>query len=163
MSQENPEEFESLRKLLALKKYEQPPPGYYRRLPDQIRARIKADEDLSKESGWWTWMVARFDARPAMVCVYGCGLSALLLLGFRVSEEFEVQKAAAHHLQGGWLAASPDAVSATPSPFIQSHFANPAPLVYFGSGEPILQAESVAPASRLGRESSSSRSVSFRK
>lgn len=163
MSQENPEEFESLRKLLALKKYEQPPPGYYRRLPDQIRARIKADEDLSKESEWWTWMVARFDARPAMVCVYGCGLSALLLLGFRVSEEFEVQKAAAHHLQGGWLAASPDAVSATPSPFIQSHFANPAPLVYFGSGEPILQAESVAPASRLGRESSSARSVSFRK
>ena len=63
-------EFETLRKALALKRYEQPPPGYFNRLPNQIMARIEAGEGETK---FWQRFIPSFTLRPAMA--YGLGLA----------------------------------------------------------------------------------------
>src|ERR1044071_9586095 len=77
--------FDGLRKLLALKRHEIPPPGYFNRLPGRILSRIEAAEP-SVQSTWWDWLAARFDARPILACAYGFTISGLLLMGFRLSE-----------------------------------------------------------------------------
>ncbi|MGZ5528951.1 MAG: hypothetical protein ACXWJB_09800 [Limisphaerales bacterium] len=64
------QDFETLRKALALKRYEQPPPGYFNRLPNQIMARIEAGEGETK---FWQRFIPSFTLRPAMV--YGLGLA----------------------------------------------------------------------------------------
>ena len=70
-SDQRPEEFERLQKLLALKRYEQPPPGYFNRLPGQIMSRIEAGEGQTR---FWERFVPTFALKPAMA--YGLGLAA---------------------------------------------------------------------------------------
>ncbi|MDB6059146.1 MAG: hypothetical protein JWO95_2990 [Verrucomicrobiales bacterium] len=69
-SNPGPEEFEKLRKVIALKRYEQPPPGYFNRLPNEIMARIAAGEGETK---FWQRFIPNFTFRPAMA--YGVGLA----------------------------------------------------------------------------------------
>ncbi len=138
MTNQPPEEFERLRRLLALKRHEQPPPGYLEHLPDRILARLKK-EDIRRESGWWQWFVDRFETKPALVCAYGFVVSSLLILGFRVSQSMQNEPLAETGAQTGWLAASPDPLTVMPSSFLRSHFANPAGLYNFSSTEPTVQ------------------------
>jgi hypothetical protein len=56
------EDFQALRRLIALKRYEQPPPGYFRQLPDKIALRIeRGDAQLNL----WERFLAGFAFRPA--------------------------------------------------------------------------------------------------
>src|SRR3954470_17061412 len=71
MNSSDQQDFERLQKLLALKRYEQPPPGYFNRLPNQIMARIEAGEGQSR---FWERFIPSFTFRPAMA--YGVGLAA---------------------------------------------------------------------------------------
>src|ERR1051326_2967633 len=129
----NDENFDQLRTLLSLKNHEQPPPGYFHRLPGKILARIEASE-LASQSTWWDWMVARFDARPILACAYGFTISGLLLMGFRLSQVLQADESASTgNLTNGWLAAAPDPITTQPGSFLQSRFANPAGLVNFSS------------------------------
>src|SRR5881394_1722382 len=120
--------FDDLRKLLALKKHEQPPPGYFNRLPEKILARIEASE-FATQSTWWDWLVARFDARPILACAYGFTISGLLLMGFRLSQVLQTSDSDSDtttaSLGGAWLAATPDPISSQPSSFLQTHFPSP--------------------------------------
>src|ERR1044071_8275067 len=141
------QDFDKLRTLLTLKNHEQPPPGYFNRLPGKILARIEASE-LASQSTWWDWLVARFDARPILACAYGFTISSLLLMGFRLSQVLDTEESATP-IGGGWLAAAPDAVTVQPGPFLQSHFANPAALVNFSSVDPVVEMASPRPASRM--------------
>ena len=137
----NDENFDKLRTLLTLKNHEQPPPGYFNRLPGKILARIEASE-LASESTWWNWLVERFDARPILACAYGFTISGLLLMGFRVSQllQADAQAETTPSLGGSWLAAGPDPITTQPGSFLQSRFANPATgLANFSSVEPIVE------------------------
>lgn len=137
----NDENFDKLRTLLTLKNHEQPPPGYFNRLPGKILARIEASE-LASQSTWWDWFVERFDARPILACAYGFTISGLLLMGFRLSQVLQADAKAesgAVSLGGGWLAAAPDPITTQPGAFLQSQFRNPADLVNFSSTEPVVE------------------------
>src|SRR5215510_3749356 len=137
----NDENFDKLRTLLSLKNHEQPPPGFFNRLPGKILARIEASE-LASQSTWWDWLVARFDARPILACAYGFTISGLLLMGFRLSQVLQADAdidQGSHAFGGGWLAIAPDGVTSQPSTSFESHFSNPANLVNFQSDEPVLQ------------------------
>jgi hypothetical protein len=145
------QDFDKLRTLLTLKNHEQPPPGYFNRLPGKILARIEASE-LASQSTWWDWFVARFDARPILACAYGFTISGLLLMGFRLSQVLQADAKAetgAPSFGGGWLAAAPDPITTQPGSFLQSHFRNPAGLATFSSMEPAVDRTSHAPQSGI--------------
>lgn len=85
---DNGEDFEKLRRLLALKRHEQPPPGYFNRLPDRITARIEIEE-AAPSSSWWGWLAAHFDARPLLACTCGVAIGGLMLTGFQISQTLQ--------------------------------------------------------------------------
>src|ERR1043166_203322 len=80
MSEEN---FESLRKLLALKRHEQPPPGYFDRLSSSISARLRAEpvEKISPGSriaSWFSW-------KPALTYAFALGVFVTAFCGIQLS------------------------------------------------------------------------------
>ncbi|MBM3839981.1 MAG: hypothetical protein FJ398_18830 [Verrucomicrobia bacterium] len=113
------QEFTKLEKLLACKRYEQPPPGYFDNLRDKVMSRLEA-EDMVEYSSWWHWLIEKFDARPVLVCAYGVAISGLLLGGFRLSQVFESEVAATSIFSSPWLAVTPGSSSAYLEDFEQS-------------------------------------------
>ena len=107
------ENWDKLDTLLSCKRYEQPPPGYFVSFADKVIARIEAEE-VTPYSGWWDWLVARFDAKPVLVCAYTLAASSLLFLGFRLSQADEADLGATPRPTGPWLAVTPA------SPFLVS-------------------------------------------
>jgi len=82
--------FESLRRLLALKRHEIPPPGYFDDFPSQVLSRIRAGEAdvpgaiadrLFAEAPWLLNFFRVFEAKPAFVGAFACTLCLLLLFG----------------------------------------------------------------------------------
>ena len=80
---ESENNFESLRRLLALKRHEIPPPGYFNGFSGQVMSRIRAGETAeSREiagSSWLLKFLQVFEAKPAFV---GC---VCLLVVFAVA------------------------------------------------------------------------------
>lgn len=64
-------------KLLRIKRFESPPPGYFHRLPDQIRARIERDDEREPRlASWWRSLLAPLRQRPSLA-----GANVLILAG----------------------------------------------------------------------------------
>jgi hypothetical protein len=82
--------FESLRRLLALKRHEIPPPGYFNGFSDQVMSRIRAGEvDGSREAGESSWLLRFlqvFEAKPAFAGTFAFSLCMLLLFGIVYAE-----------------------------------------------------------------------------
>ena len=88
MNSEQQEDFDALRKLLALKKHEQPPPRYFSDLPTQIWARIEREPKLLP---FWQRILPNFGLSPAMAYSFGllaCG-GLVFGLGYSLSGEAE--------------------------------------------------------------------------
>jgi hypothetical protein len=86
MSRES-ENFDQLRRLLVLKRYEQPPPGYFHHFSREVIVRIKAgDKGEAVAASWWSWegswlqrAWASIESRPALAGAFGvavCGFFA---------------------------------------------------------------------------------------
>ena len=83
----DPENFDQLRRLLALKRHEQPPPGYFHHFAGQVIARIRAGERAAPDTAWgllWDapWLQrlwAALEARPVLAGSVGVACCALLL------------------------------------------------------------------------------------
>jgi hypothetical protein len=74
------ENFDQLRKLLALKRYEQAPPGYFNNFSSKVVARIAAAEAAPALSGWQK-LGLDFDFKPALMCGLGVVVCGLLSAG----------------------------------------------------------------------------------
>jgi hypothetical protein len=91
------EDFDALRKLLALKRHEVPPPGYFDRLPRDIHVRLAAARQpqvVSRErsaprSNWLSSLLRLAEARPSMVGSFGAAVCGLLLTGIIYSQKHE--------------------------------------------------------------------------
>jgi hypothetical protein len=92
------ENFEKLRRLLALKRHEQPPPRYFNDFSSQVIARIKAGErgdgsDLIERMLWeapWLQRIWRaFEARPILAGVCSVAICGLVLTGVIYSDKTE--------------------------------------------------------------------------
>src|SRR5687767_9055851 len=93
------DDFDQLRRLLAFKRHEQPPPGYFNYFSDRVIARIEVEQFTSR-SNWWDWLMEKLEGKPILACAYSVAVSCLLLVGFRVSEIFD-QAIATAPLSGG--------------------------------------------------------------
>jgi hypothetical protein len=77
------DKFEALRKLMALKRHEQPPPDYLNRLSDTIITRIERGEG---RRNLWDRVSAHFVLRPSLAYAFGLtvcgalGLSAVYMV-----------------------------------------------------------------------------------
>jgi len=79
------ENFEQLRRLLALKRHEQPPPGYFNGFSRQVIVRIRSGDGAEEASGlarlveevaWIRWLWAAFQTKPLLAGAFGalvCG------------------------------------------------------------------------------------------
>ena len=76
--------FESLRKLLALKRHETPPPGYFNDFSNQVMARIRAGDSepsRSVETSWLLRFFQLFELKPAFAGAFASALCLLLVFG----------------------------------------------------------------------------------
>ena len=102
MEQEN---FEALRKLLVLKKYEQPPPRYFSELPGRIWARI---EPKSSALSFWQRLFPNIGVSPAFAYSFGLLACGSLFLGIVYSLNTVPQQSIGPHLaNGNWPENSP--------------------------------------------------------
>jgi hypothetical protein len=92
---QNENDFEALTRLLALKRHETPPPGYFEGFADQVTARIRTGdavehggfaERLAAEAPWLVNFLGLFQAKPAFVGAFASALCLLLLLGIVLTD-----------------------------------------------------------------------------
>jgi hypothetical protein len=110
---ENNENFEDLKKLLKLKQYEIPPPGYFNNFADSVVSRIRAGEGsgqslferIQADSGFWGNLFFIFQRKPGLIG--GLATSACLLALFGVI--------LLDHSESGMAAADTVAAEASPS------------------------------------------------
>ena len=72
------DQFEQVRKLLALKKYEQPPPRYFQEFSSGVLAQLQI---VRQRVTWRQRLGLDFDFNPAIVGAVGVGVCVLLLVG----------------------------------------------------------------------------------
>jgi hypothetical protein len=90
----NENNFESLRRLLALKRQETPPPGYFDSFSGQVVARLHAGEDRVKteaenyfsEAPWLLKLLQAFELKPAFAGVFASALCLVLVFGIIYAE-----------------------------------------------------------------------------
>ncbi|HEX3890386.1 MAG TPA: hypothetical protein VHX90_05990 [Verrucomicrobiae bacterium] len=95
---ENENNFEPLRRLLAFKNLETPPPGYFNNFSAQVVARIRAgeanalssaSERLFSESPWLMKFLQIFQAKPAFAGAFAMALCLVLVFGIVSAERPE--------------------------------------------------------------------------
>jgi len=156
---ENENNFESLRRLLVLKRHETPPPGYFNYFSSQVLQRIRAG-DTGKSANWleaWfgqaLWLeklLQAFDVKPVFASAFAGALCLLLFLGIIYAERPEITS---QPLLQATTAASLAAVS----PVSLSQSADQTGIV--SSTDPVLSLQPVA--SLFGQQNSLAQPVSF--
>jgi len=96
------ENFDALRRLLKLKRHEQPPPGFFNNFSSQVIAQIKAAapverdnlfDRMSWEVPWLQRLIEAFQSKPALAVSFGAAVCALLVGGVIYSESLEFKPA----------------------------------------------------------------------
>jgi hypothetical protein len=87
--------FERLQSLLTLKRYEQPPPGYFHHFSQQVILRIKDGETGEEttlfgrwfgDASWLHRIFGSFETRPALGGAMGLAICGLMLIGIFYGE-----------------------------------------------------------------------------
>jgi len=157
---ENENNFESLRRLLVLKRHETPPPGYFNHFSRQVLQRIRAGDtgksanwlnELFGQALWLEKLLQAFDVKPVFASAFAGALCLLLFLGIIYTErpDFTSQPV----LEAPNTAASFAAVS----PVSLSQPADQPGIV--SSTDPVLSLQPVA--SLFGQQHSLAQPVSF--
>jgi hypothetical protein len=81
----DPVEFEKLRKLLALKRHEVPPPGYFNGFSGKVVARIRAGETERTSATLWQRVSSVIFASPAVSGVFALAMVAFIVAGVNLA------------------------------------------------------------------------------
>jgi hypothetical protein len=90
----SPDNFDALRRLLQLKRHEQPPPGFYDDFPRQVIRRIQARED-STGVHWLVALWQTLTARPVLSTAAAFSCCALMVAGLLYSYNLKPDPAVA--------------------------------------------------------------------
>lgn len=86
------EDFEKLRKLLKLKRHEQPPPGYFSRFSSLVITRLERDGEsvaARVEVPWLRNLLRLFESSPMVAGLFGSALCALVIFGIVAADKPE--------------------------------------------------------------------------
>jgi hypothetical protein len=152
--------FESLRRLLALKRHEVPSPGYFNSFSAQVIHRIRAGEAKAPTSAseWFMKFLQNFQAKPAFAGAFASALCLLLVLGVVFSERPDYSAPQPLLTQATESSAPLTAVSSTPL-----SQASDQTMLASGSTNPVLNLQpSLQPvASLFGQRNPFAEQVSF--
>jgi hypothetical protein len=90
------QDFEDLRRLIALKRHENPPPGYFNQFSREVCARIKAGEQASdpapfswlfQDLSWLQRLWATLETKPVLAGAVGVAACAFLFGGIVYSTD----------------------------------------------------------------------------
>ena len=87
-----PEEFEKLRKLLKIKRHEQPPPGYFSNFSGLVINRIEHDSGAGtalSEVPWLRKLFRMFETSPLIGGLFGSAVCALVILGIMLANSVD--------------------------------------------------------------------------
>jgi hypothetical protein len=84
----SPETHEQIRKLLAFKRYEQPPPGYFSSFSAKVIARIEA-ESFARKKPWWQQWFAEMAEQPLLASTYGMLFAGLVVVAIGLAQSSE--------------------------------------------------------------------------
>jgi hypothetical protein len=77
------QEFEQLRKLLKVKRYEQPPPGYFNHFSDRVINRLEREAEVLRKEGFAGWLGALrrvLTENPISAGIFAvCGITMVLV------------------------------------------------------------------------------------
>jgi hypothetical protein len=137
MNQER-QQTEKIVRIIALKRFEQPPPGYFHLLPDRIMNRIEKGEG---KSNFWENFVAAFSIRPALVYAFGLSVCGAVTAGIFYSPKSETMASATGSMPDSlWAISQPAALADGDSDAPRDlHLAN-----WLGSTRPIMPAETAS-------------------
>lgn len=79
------EQYESIRRLLVLKRHEAPPPGYFDGFSVKVIARIQAQE-MARVLPWWQRLLSYMEDRPLLAGASGVACCGMLLCGLSLSQ-----------------------------------------------------------------------------
>ena len=165
---ENENNFESLRRLLVLKRYEIPPPGYFDYFSSQVLQRIRAGdtgtsanwlEEYFAQAPWMGKLVQVFNVKPVFASTFAGALCLLLFLGIIYADRPDLaaqQVLQAANTTASLTTASLTTASLTAAPSL-SQSADQMGIV--SSTNPVLSLQPVA--SLFGQQSTLAQPVSF--
>jgi hypothetical protein len=110
------QQMEKLARLIALKRFEQPAPGYFHLLPGRIISRIEKGE---AQPGFWEIWLSAFTMRPALVYASAVAVCAAVTVGIFYSPTSETMASATGPMPSSlWAVSEPgeaaDAQAETP-------------------------------------------------
>jgi hypothetical protein len=118
-------------KIIALKRYERPPPGYFHLLPGRIIHRIEQGE--GRAGFWETWSLV-FRVRPALAYALGLTVCGALTAGLFFSPAMEQPAGAGESApENLWADASPGDSAAQDTALSESR--------WLGSTNPVTAAQ----------------------
>lgn len=104
------QDFRDVTRLLALKRHEQPPPGYFSRFSREVIAGIKAEaaEERSLGPGWLQRFWIALETKPIAAGSFGAAVCGLMLGGLLFSDSSEPSLGSMPHMEfaPGYQAAS---------------------------------------------------------
>lgn len=89
----SPDDQESIRKLLVIKRYEQPPPGFFNSFSDQVISRIQTQSTLHRPSWWQQWF-AEISGQPLIASTYALLFAGLFVVALGLAQSPTVNEQA---------------------------------------------------------------------
>jgi hypothetical protein len=127
MDDQHGESFDQLRKLLAIKKHEAPPPGYFDRFSGDVVSRIRMEINRARrmdndaafrvglEAPWLLQLWETLAGKPMFAGAFGAVICSLMLAGiyFTNKPASTPNLATQGHQNVPFMAVTPDAASST--------------------------------------------------
>jgi hypothetical protein len=159
---ENENNFEALRRLLALKRYETPPPGYFNSFSSHVLKQIRDGRNVEStgslgnlfaQAPWLEKLLQVFNAKPVFASGFAGALCLLLFFGIVYAERPDL--ASQPLLEAATTTASFSALSPTAlSPL-------PEQMGIVSSTNPVLSLQAVASTAVFGQQNPLAQPASF--